>query len=105
MMQTLDFSYNWNNKLDCKAFTTLRLSGRFGIEDKIEVRLNKKFKCFGGIVDRKCFKLRDITDWIAFIDTGYNKIECQNILKKMYKNKNIDWLTQNIYFYLIERTK
>lgn len=24
-MNTLNFSKNWNNKLDCKVFTTLRL--------------------------------------------------------------------------------
>ena len=24
-MITIPFSYNWNNKLDCKAFTTIRI--------------------------------------------------------------------------------
>ncbi len=104
-MNTLNFSYNWSNKLDCKAFTTLRLSNRFEPGEKIEVRLKDKMHCFGEIVDKKKFLLKDITEWIAYIDTGYDKEECKKVLQRMYKNKNIDWFTQDIYFYLIKRVK
>ncbi len=104
-MNEINFSINWNNKLDCKAFTTLRLSSRFNIGDKVEIRLKKAFKCFATIIDKKCFKLKNITEWVAYLDTGYDKEECKKILEKMYKNKNVDWITQDIYFYLIKKEK
>lgn len=100
-MKSIYFNYNWNNKLDCKAFTTMRLSGNYNVGDLVEIKLKNKMHSFGKIVDAKCFKLKDINNFIAYLDTGYDKIECKKILEKMYKNKNIDWITQNIYFYLI----
>ena len=104
-MLELNFSYNWNNKLDCKVFTTLRLSNRFEINNSIKITLNKKEIGYGKIIGKKSFKLKDINDWVAYIDTGYNAEKCKNILKKMYKNKNINWNEQIIYFYLIEKIK
>lgn len=100
-MKELNFSYNWNNKLDCKAFTTLRLSDRFKLNDMIEIKLKKKKYGFGQIVGIKHFYLHDINSFIAYLDTGYDSFECQNILRKMYKN--VDWRTQKINFYLIKK--
>ncbi len=102
-MKELNFFTNWNQKLDCKAFTTLRLSDRYIVSDKIEIKLKNKPHSYGEIIAKKYFLLKDITEWIAYIDTGYSKTECQDILKKMYKNKNINWTTQNIYLYLIRK--
>ena len=31
-MKKINFSYNWNNKLDCHSFTTIRLSSKYMIE-------------------------------------------------------------------------
>ncbi len=102
-MKELKFSYNWNKKLDCKVFTTLRLTNFFDIGDEIDILLNSKKICVGKIIYKKCININQINDWIAYLDTGYDKIECKKILEKMYKNKNIDWKTQKIYFYLIKK--
>ena len=101
-MNVLNFSHNWNNKLDCKAFTTLRISNKFELEETIQIKLKGKpiegvFQC----KDKRIFKLDDINEFIARLDTGYSASECKEILKKMYKNKNIDWSKQDIFFYLI----
>ncbi len=101
-MKTLNFSFNWNNKLDCKAFTTLRLSDRFKMGDEVEVLLNKKpIEGRHFVSGIKTLRLEEINTYIAYLDTGYSAGECKEILQKMYKKKNIDWTTQNIYFYLI----
>ena len=102
-MKAISFFYNWNNKLDCKAFTTLRLSSNYEIGDKLEIILKKEPKGHGEIVDIKKLKLSDINEWVARIDTGYSQKECQDILIKMYKNKNVDWDTQIIYLILIRK--
>lgn len=102
-MKIINFSYNWNNKLDCKAFTTLRLSDKYNTNDIIEIHLKKKLLFKAEVIQKKCLKLNLINHWIAYIDTGYNAIECQELLKKMYKNKNINWQNQSIYFYLLQK--
>lgn len=101
-MKELNFSYNWNNKLDCKAFTTLRLSDRFKIGDEIEVTL-KGIKREGTffVMEKKYLKLESISNFIAYLDTGYNSAECKKILQRMYSKKKVDWNTQIIHFYLI----
>ena len=99
----LKFSYNWNNKLDCNYFTTLRLSDRFNIGDKVRIFLKQENKGTGIIIDKKAIMLNQINNFIAGIDTGYTVEETKNILKRMYKN--VDWECQDIYLYLIKKEK
>ncbi|MFM9952384.1 MAG: hypothetical protein ACKV1O_30925 [Saprospiraceae bacterium] len=99
----LEFSYNWNNKLDCTYFTTLRLSGRFKEGDVVEIWEKKLFKGEGRIVKKRAIMLKDITDVAAYLDTGYNAEETRNIIKKMYP-KITNWDAQTIYYYLIHKT-
>jgi len=89
-MKTINFSYNWNNKLDCKAFTTLRLSSRkkYKIGEDYSIYLKGEFVKDAKIVDIKTIWLHEINDFIAYLDTGYNKEECTNVIKTMYKNVN-----------------
>ena len=100
-MDEIKFSTNWNNKLDCNYFTTLRLSDRFKVGGKYPVLLKKKQIGTGEIMAKKYLKLNQINDYIAGLDTGYNAQNCKEILKTMYKNKLIDWKTQTLVLYLI----
>jgi len=100
-MEEIKFSTNWNNKLDCNYFTTLRLSDRFKIGGKYPVLLKKKQIGTGEIMAKKYLYLKQINDYIAYLDTGYNATKCKEILRTMYKNKLIDWNNQQIVLYLI----
>jgi len=104
-MNRLEFSSNWNNKLDNNSFTTIRLSGRFNVDEEIEVyfRDNRKPGRFK-VIGKKIITLNGINDWIAYIDTGYSAVECKDILRKMYP-KVKDWTNQPIYYYLIMKFK
>jgi len=84
MIEQLNFSYNWNKKLDCKMFTTLRLSNRFSVGDKVFVTLKNIEHCNAICRGKKKLFMKDINEFIAGIDTGYSVEECQDILKKMY---------------------
>jgi len=100
---TIDFSHNWNKKLGCDAFTTLRLR-QYGVVGDV-LTLTQQFKPFGTatIIAVKVLKLSDINDYIAYLDTGYNAEECKQILMDMYKQSQINWTTQKIYFHLLKR--
>ena len=100
-MEELKFSVNWNNKLLCTYFTTLRLSDRFKIGQKYPVLLKKKQIGIGEIMAKKYLYLKQINDYIAGLDTGYSAIKCKEILKTMYKKKLIDWNIQQLCLYLI----
>lgn len=102
-MNKLNFSYNWNNKLECKAFTTIRLSSKYNKNEKVIVQLNKVDKFEARIVDVRHFKIDKINEFVAMIDTGYSAAETKDILKKMYSKKNIDWLSRDVYLYLVKK--
>jgi hypothetical protein len=103
-MNYFDFKTNWNNKLDCQYFTTLRLSDKKIPGEHIEIKLKGDHHCLAQVVDRKKILLNQINSFIAGIDTGYSVEECKTILKTMYKNKRVNWDTQLICLYLIRRT-
>jgi len=105
-MKRIDFSYNWNNKLDCKAFTTLRLSGRHQVGERLAIWLKEKKgkesqKGIAEVIGKKRLTLAQISEYIAYLDTGYSAKECQDIIKRMYR-KVEDWDTRPIYFYLLK---
>ena len=103
-MNELKFGWNWNLKLDCMAFTTLRLSGKFKVGEVLRVT-TKSHNFLVTVCEKRSFFLKEINNWVAYIDTGYDADECRNILRKMYKNKNVDWDKMRIYFYLLVKIK
>lgn len=101
-MENLIFSSNFNNKLNCKAFTTIRMYNK-----KIHWAGNVLNVVYNGIVikqvtiwDVKILKLDKLNDWICFLDTGYNKIETTEMLYNMWKNYNFTENTELAYMLL-----
>lgn len=83
----ISFSFNWNNKLDCKAFTTLRLENKkYQANLLYKIKLKGEEKGTAKCIAVKTFFLKDINEFISYIDTGYSKEECYNIIYKMYPN-------------------
>ncbi|HMR84804.1 MAG TPA: hypothetical protein PKE30_16780 [Niabella sp.] len=104
-MVILPFSYNWNNKLDCTAFTTIRI---FNTEKHIEgIRVNAvlkgQSKGFGTIMSVKPFYLAQLNTFISYLDTGYSVEECRNIILKMYPK--VDFAKQQLALLLIVKDK
>jgi len=111
MEETLKFSTNWNNKLNCNAFTTLRLrnDNKYYPGAKVNIWLGNTLKGKGTILGVSLYTLDKINEYVARIDTGYSAEECRKIILQMYKNKpTINWETQQLAFCLItydERAK
>ena len=89
MLQDLKFSSNWNNKLECKCFTTIRpfRADRYRIGEFVRVVLNGKFLFNAEIVHFYPLNLSQISETLAHVDTGYNAADCCDIIRKMYKLK------------------
>ncbi|MBD1364404.1 hypothetical protein IDJ77_11345 [Mucilaginibacter sp. ZT4R22] len=105
MSHTINFSHDWNNKLYCKFFTTIRLKNDFlyQVGTQYDIAINSKSLGPGIIRDIKDFKLAQLTPIMAMLDTGYELEDCKGIFHKMYKNKNVNWDTQLLSFILIEQ--
>lgn len=92
-MKEITFSYNWNNKLECNCFTTLRLHNPTKYRENEIYRVTHKDRFFYvTIVKINVIKFHQINDFTSHIDTGYSRKECQNIIKKMYKKVSTDTL-------------
>jgi uncharacterized protein YqfB (UPF0267 family) len=108
MEENLSFTANWNNKLNCNAFTTLRLreDRKYHVGARVNVWLNNTFKGKGTIVAVSCFTIDKINESIARVDTGCSAEECRNIIQKIYNfNPRIDWKTQEMSFSVIAYDK
>lgn len=64
----INFSYNWNNKLNCNYFTTLRLSDAHSVGSKYAICLKGKQIGTGEIMAKKYLKLNQINDFIGYLD-------------------------------------
>lgn len=104
-LDKLQFSYNWNCKLDCQNFTTLRLRNaiKFEVGKCFEVWLKGEYKGQARIVDVKHVLLEQISEWIARLDTGYDAEKCKELIRAMYKTKGVDWSKQQLAYVLLEK--
>lgn len=108
-MYRLKFSYNWNNKLDCHALTTIRVFNPMVhfIGNKVEIVLEKKdgeeIKGTGTIKAVNRFLLENMSPFVAYIDTGYSVEECKKIIHRMYKH--IDFSTYKMALILVVKDK
>lgn len=91
-MLDLSFSYNWNNKLDCRAFTTIRLynAHKHAPGTPVRILLKGTELSTGTIGQVKTMYLNQINEYIARLDTGYSAQECRDIIRKMYPSVNFD---------------
>ena len=98
----LDFSHNWNGKLHGKAFTSIRLwnERKYQIDKEYDIYLNGFRRGRAKLISLKRIKIHQINEHIARLDTGYSAVECRELIRKMYKNKSIDWERQELAYCL-----
>lgn len=105
MAHRLDYSHNWNNKLDSPIHTTIRLSGRIKVGDLVAEFLNRDFKGHVKVIDKRRVLLDTLNDWVAGLDTGYGRDETIKLVKTMYKNKGVDFDTTPVFIYLLKKVE
>lgn len=100
----IEFSYNWYNKLNNTYFTSIRQENltKYIIGKEFNVILNKEFLKKAILVDIRKFQIKDLSNYMACLDTGYSKEESLNIFSKMYK---IDASTsEKVFYFLLFKT-
>lgn len=87
-MQRLDFKTNWNNKLNCAAFTTFRIHNpdKYRVGAVLAVYLRDKFMFEAEVIDTRDMYLYQVSDFVAYIDTGYDVQQFKQIVRTIYKN-------------------
>jgi uncharacterized protein YqfB (UPF0267 family) len=97
-MEELKFSQNWNLKLNTENFTTIRIKNKkYQIGSLFNVTLRKKYLKTIEIVEIKEFKLDKLNNFMAFLDTGLNVVESQQLIANFYPKQNVF----NLDFYFI----
>ena len=79
-MNTIKFQHNWNHKLDCDMFTTIRrftpdkFEYYFQLVDReFDVLVNGVTYCVATLVGLRKTMLRDVEPELLFTDTGIEK--------------------------------
>jgi hypothetical protein len=88
-MNKISFSKNWNNKLSCDVFTTirqdlpyLRVNELFIIDDK-----SNTVKAFKATIIKKVLcEIGKIPDYTAYLDTAHDSEYVKKLLFKLYKD-------------------
>lgn len=101
-MKDLNFSYNWNGKLDNDFFTTIRISDYYNVNDEVFLLLKKTAFDTGKVMLKIETKIDKLTDLVSYLDTGYDRNTTIQLLKKMYSGIT-DWTNQKIFIYGISR--
>ena len=110
-MERLDFSTNWNKKLDCDVFSTIRrwnptvhFEGKeVDIYDNSVSPARYKGRAKYAIVSE--FKLNQLKPAAAMLDTGYSLDETLNIIRTMYHKKVPNVETQSFAYIILRKIK
>ena len=110
--QTIQFNYNWNNKLNCNSFSTVRIQNpnKYKVGEIYNIILsNKNGKQnvnygFAKIMAITDFYLEKVTPAMAFLDTNYSQEQFINLVKTMYKNSQIDFTKKKMSFIVLQKT-
>lgn len=111
--KSIHFSYNWNNKLNCKSFSAVRLwyPEKYELLDLFEVSVKesaKQPKVIKGIARLQVinkFLLHKVTPGISFLDANLTVIDFQQLVKTMYKNKGINFKEHQMCFLVFQYLK
>jgi len=104
-MRQVKFSTNWNNKLDCRCFTTIRLKNpsKHKLNEVYAILLKNSVHKKAEIVSIRTIYYSQINEYIARLDTGYPEAEAKGIIKRMYPN--VDLKTKPFSFILFQTIK
>lgn len=108
MDERLEFEDNFNNKLNCQCFTTIRIHQpvRNAIGAVKQVYLKGVWKGYARIIHATTITMDRINLPMAKLDTGLSPEECQRLIKSLYKNRpGINWKTQPLDYMVLEYVK
>lgn len=85
-MKRINFAKNWNGKLHCEAFSSLRLANaeKYVVGETYEVWLGERVHSGAVLVSARLLPLREMTEEMAYLDTGLSLKETKALLREFY---------------------
>ncbi len=101
-MEQIRFSTNWNNKLECLHYSTMRIgSFKYHVGKDYDIVLQKEHLHIAQIKEIRIRMLWEFDDIDFYLDTGYNKEDSIKMFLEMYP-KN-DFSKDRIFMILLKR--
>ncbi len=102
----LAFNHNWNGKLFCTCFTSVRLRNdeKYQVGRVYQILVNGKDGGDAILTDLRHLKIDQLNDFICLLDAAYNKEDFTKMIRTMYKNIVTNWETQQLSLLLFRRT-
>jgi hypothetical protein len=89
--RTIKFNQNWNEKLNCRAFTTIRAPAEgHQVGNNYRVLLKGQKLGVAEVKSIRQFRLHELTDGCALLDTGYLADQAISLVRQLnyrYINK------------------
>ena len=108
MDERLEFEENYNGKLNCQCFTTIRL--HHPVKNAVgaikQVYLKGVWKGNARIMHAATITLDRINLPMAKLDTGVQPDGCRRLIRNLYKGRSgINWETQQLDYIVLEYLK
>lgn len=105
-MARLYFQQNYNKKLDCNCFTTIRLDSDIYYEGAM-FDVFFKNEMYKKVIVRqvKRFTIDQLNEFMSAVDMGLTVPECVKVMKNMWAKEIIDWEKQKFAFVLLRTLK
>lgn len=106
--QRLEFEQNWNNKLNCSSFTTIRLHNprKYCVDAVMSVYLKGIWKGDAKVIDVKTISLDQVNNYISLLDLGLPPDRAKETIRSLYKKQPyVNWQTQQLDLVLLEYIK
>lgn len=86
----IEFSKNWNSKLLCNVFTTIRPSyKKYSIDEVFDIRIKESFFCYAKVLRSDIKTIKEIISSGAHLtDTGLNGGDFFDLMSNMYSKKS-----------------
>lgn len=103
MNPSIDFSEDWNNKLSCNVFSTIRkltpekldlFSANLGAV--FDINLKGRKTCEARLIGLKYSRLSDIDDWLLWLDVG---VPTRGEALKIFESFGIDEKTDVLWLF------
>lgn len=106
-MSVIKFTTNWNNKLSCSAFTSLRLHNptKFIVGREFSVMLNGRKMGTATLVTKYTLRVNQLNNYICYLDTGYNLQQTIGILEKMHSGINLETARFDLCLFTYQKVK
>ena len=88
--ERIEFSKNWNNKLLCDVFSTIRPSFKnYKVDEVFDIRIGERFFCYAKVLKSEIRTINNlISSGVQLIDTGLDGRDFFILMSNMYSKKS-----------------